>query len=118
MIGLGICFGGPVVLDLAAAGSLAGLVTWHGSRMDQFLDCVQRISCPIRMQFGGADPMTPPETIAKLESACRGNPDARFVVHPGLDHGYTLRGDRFDADALAVDLDVIRELLRGPAQDR
>lgn len=118
VLGLGICFGGPVVLDLAAAGSLDGLVTWHGSRMDQFLDRVGRIACPIRMQFGGADPMTPPETIAKIASACSENPDVRFLVHPGLDHGYTLRGERFDADALAVDLGVIRGLLRGVAQGR
>ncbi len=115
VIGLGICFGGPVVLDLAASGALAGLVTWHGSRMDQFLDRVQEIDCPIRMQFGGADPMTPSETIANIESACSGSTDVRFVVHPGLDHGYTLRGEHFDAEALAVDLGVTRELLRRAA---
>ena len=107
-----------MVLDLAGAGALAGLVTWHGSRMDQFLDRAKEIDCPIRMQFGGADPMTPPETIATIESAFSGNPDARFVVHPGLDHGYTLRGEHFDAEALSVDLGVTRELLRGAAQQR
>ena len=113
VFGLGICFGGPVVLELAADGALAGLVTWHGSRMDQFLDRAPEIDCPIRMHFGGEDPITPPDAISKIESALGGRPDVSFVVHPGCHHGYALRGEHFDAEALEADLAATRELLRG-----
>jgi len=118
VFGLGICFGGPVVLELAADRLLAGLVTWHGSRMDRFLDRADEIDCPIRMQFGGEDPVTPPEAIDKIRAALGGKPDVDFVVHPGCYHGYALRGEHFDAEALAADLAATRKLLRSASPAR
>ena len=53
---LGICFGGPFVLRFAAQGRLAAGVTWHGTRMENFLDRADEIRCPLRLHFGAADP--------------------------------------------------------------
>ena len=111
--GLGICFGGPVVLVAASGGALSGVVAWHGSRMENFLDGASRISCPLRFHFGDADPVTPPEAIEKIRAAFASHPDASFVVHPGLEHGFSHEGKSYDAVAAQAGVDDTRDLLAG-----
>lgn len=115
--GLGICFGGPWVLLGAAAGALAGVVTWHGSRMEQFLDRLDpgAVTGPVRHHFGGADPITPPEAIEAIGSAFGHHPDCRIVVHPGADHGFSHEGPAWDATATAAGMADLREMLVGLA---
>lgn len=112
--GLGICFGGPFVLVGAAEGLLSGAVTWHGSRMEQFLDRVSAagpMTAPLRLHFGSADPITPPDAIEAITGALDGHPDCRTVVHPGLDHGFSHAGEAWDPDATAAGLADLREVL-------
>ncbi|MEM7337590.1 MAG: dienelactone hydrolase family protein [Actinomycetota bacterium] len=112
--GLGICFGGPFVLAGAAEGQLAGVITWHGSRMENVLDRVAAagpMTAPVRMHFGSADPITPPEAIDAISTALDGHPDCEIVVHPGLDHGFSHAGDAWDADAAAAGVASARDVL-------
>jgi carboxymethylenebutenolidase len=111
--GLGICFGGPVVLVAAGEGNLDGVIAWHGSRMESFLDRAAEITCPLRFHFGGADPVTPPEAIEQIREAFAANPDASFVVHPGLEHGFSHEGRSYDPTAAAAGLEDVREVLEG-----
>lgn len=111
--GLGICFGGPVVLVAAGQGLLDGIVAWHGSRMEGYLDGAGAIRGPVRFHFGSADPITPPDAIAKIRAAFAGHADARFVVHEGLDHGFSHLGKSYDADAARAGLEDTRALLEG-----
>ncbi|MDX1649625.1 MAG: dienelactone hydrolase family protein [Myxococcota bacterium] len=111
VVGLGICFGGPFVMRLAADGLLDGVVTWHGSRMEQHLEGAERIRVPLRLHFGGADPVTPPEAIEAVRGALAGHPDCAIVVHPGADHGFSHDGPAFDAKACQAGLDAVGELL-------
>jgi carboxymethylenebutenolidase len=111
--GLGICFGGPVVLVAAAEGALAGVIAWHGSRMENFLDRASEISCPLRFHFGGSDSVTPPEAIEKIRAAFTAHPDAAFVVHKGLEHGFSHEGRSYDPVAAQQGLDDTRDLLTG-----
>lgn len=111
VVGLGICFGGPFVLRLAAEGRLDGGVTWHGSRMERHLDGAGAIACPLRLHFGGADPVTPPEAIDAVRRAFADHPDVRIAVHPGADHGYSHEGPAYDREALRAGLDAVAELL-------
>lgn len=78
--GLGICFGGPYVLTGAAAGTFAGAVTWHGSRMEGVLDRLGDLTAPLRLHFGDADPITPPEVIDAVRDAFADHPDRKSVV--------------------------------------
>jgi carboxymethylenebutenolidase len=110
-IGLGICFGGPFVLRLAAQGRLEGVVTWHGSRMQDHLDGADRIACPLRLHFGDADPITPPEVIETVRRTFADHPDVSIVVHPGADHGFSHDGPAFDARACRAGLDAVAELI-------
>jgi carboxymethylenebutenolidase len=111
VVGLGICFGGPFVLRLAAARRLDGVVTWHGSRMQDHLERASEIVCPLRLHFGAADPSTPPEAIETLRSTFASHPDVSIVVHPGADHGFSHDGRAFDARACRAGLDAVDELL-------
>jgi carboxymethylenebutenolidase len=114
VIGLGICFGGPFVLRFAGEGRLAGVVTWHGSRMENFLARARETRCPLRLHFGSADPLTPPEVIETIRAAFAANPDVSIVVHPGARHGFSHDGPAFDAGACRAGLDAVRDLLRSP----
>lgn len=115
VIGLGICFGGPFVLRLAAERRLDGTVTWHGSRMEDHLERAGEIVCPLRLHFGEADPITPPAVIDKIRSAFAAHPDAVLAVHPGAVHGFSHDGGAFDAKACRAGLDAVAELLERPA---
>lgn len=112
VVGLGICFGGPFALRLAAKGLLDGLVTWHGSRMEQSLDVVPDISCPVRHHLGGNDSITPPETIERLRAAFADHDDTQIVVHEGADHGFSHDGEAWDPAAFGAGFASVAELLR------
>ncbi|MCZ6784278.1 MAG: dienelactone hydrolase family protein [Proteobacteria bacterium] len=111
VVGLGICFGGPVMLVAAGEGLLSGLVAWHGSRMEGFLDRAGEIRCPVRFHFGAADPVTPPEAIEKIRAAFADHPDASFVIHPDAVHGFSHDGAHFDPVAAQSGVDDTRTLL-------
>ena len=109
--GLGICFGGPFVLRFAGAGLLDGAITWHGSRMENFLQRAADTTCPLRLHFGSADPVSPPEAIEKIRAAFAGHPDLSIVVHPGAVHGFSHDGAAYDEKACKAGLDATGELL-------
>ena len=111
VVGLGICFGGPIVMRGAVAGTLDGVVTWHGSRMEIFLEGAENVTCPLRLHFGEDDPISPPAAIATIRDAFSSHTDASVVVHPGLVHGYTQRHKAYNADATAAGVEAARELL-------
>ncbi len=113
--GLGICFGGPFMLRFAAEGALAGVVTWHGSRMENFLASASQIACPLRLHFGSDDPISPPAAIEAIQAAFRNHPDASIVVHPGALHGFSHDGPSYDERACRAGLDALEELLSSPA---
>lgn len=109
--GLGICFGGPVVLIAAGEGNLSGVVAWHGSRMESVLERTGEIACPLRFHFGGADPITPPEAIEQIRDAFADHRDVHFTIHPGLEHGYSHEGESYDEAAAQSGVDDTRALL-------
>jgi carboxymethylenebutenolidase len=115
VVGLGICFGGPFVMRFAAERRLDGVVTWHGSRMEDHLERAGEIECPLRLHFGDADPITPPEVIEKIRGLFAAHPDASIVVHPGADHGFSHDGRAYDARACRAGLDAVGELLERAA---
>lgn len=112
VIGLGICFGGPFCLLAAADGLLDGVVTWHGSRMHQFLQRASEMRCPMKHHFGDADSIVPQETVEQIRSAFEGRDDVEIVVHPGAGHGFSHRAGagRQEAAERAA-MDAVRTLI-------
>ena len=111
VVGVGICFGGPFVLRFAGDGALDGVVTWHGSRMQNFLRRARETSCPLRFHFGSDDPVTPPDAIEAVRQAFSEHADCSIVVHPGVVHGFSHDGAAYDEKACRAGLDAVGELL-------
>ncbi len=110
---LGICFGGPFGLLVAADGAVDGVVTWHGSRMESYLERASEMRCPMRLHFGSADPVTPPEALEAIRGAFAARDDVRVVVHEGATHGFSQRSAlrAYDADAERAGMASVRELV-------
>ncbi len=111
VVGLGICFGGPWVLTGAASGLFTAAATWHGSRMEGVLDRLEGLTAPLRLHFGEADAVTPPEVIATIAEHFADHPDCHMVVHSGAEHGFSHEGPAWDAAATADGLADVRSLL-------
>jgi carboxymethylenebutenolidase len=110
---LGICLGGPFALLAAADGLADGVVTWHGTRMEVFLERAEDMRCPMRHHFGAEDPFSPPEAIAAVRNAFKTRTDVEIVVHEGASHGFSQRGlaRAYDERAERAGMDAVRELI-------
>lgn len=113
VVGVGICFGGPYVLIGAAQGWLGAAVTWHGSRLDQTLGGLGEFDAPLRLHFGGADPVTPPDVIETVRHHFAEHGDCEIFVHDGANHGFSFRGPAWDPVAADACVETLRALLTG-----
>lgn len=110
--GLGICFGGPVVFVAAGEGLLDAVVTWHGSRLPDFAHRVSQSTIPLRLHWGGADSVAPPEHVARVREALAEHPDFELVVHPGAEHGFSHPASpRYQPQAEAAAMEATRAVL-------
>ncbi len=110
---LGICFGGPYALIAAADGLADGVVTWHGTRMNEFLARASEMRCPMRLHFGSEDPFVPMPAVEAIRSAFAGHHDVRIIVHDGATHGYSHPDapHAYDQQAERASMDSVRELI-------
>jgi carboxymethylenebutenolidase len=112
VVGLGICFGGPYMLIAAADGALNGVVTWHGTRMNEFVERAADMRCAMRLHFGRIDPVVPPPAVEAVAKAFAHHHDARIVVHEGATHGFSHRSaaQAYNEPAERAGMDSVREL--------
>lgn len=111
---LGICFGGPFALLAAADGAVDGVVTWHGTKMENFVERAGEMRCPMRHHFGGVDPFVPPEAVKTVRTAFAGRDDVHIFVHEGATHGFSHRAAprAHNAQAERAGMESLRELSR------
>jgi carboxymethylenebutenolidase len=87
----GFCMGGGFSFLTACAlpGEIAAVAPFYGMVRDAWIDEVQRITAPVYLFFGGADPFIPPARVRQLEERFRalGKP-CRVKVYAGADHGF------------------------------
>ena len=110
---LGICFGGALAFRAAADKLVDGVVTWHGSRMDQCLDRAADVRCPMRLHFGSVDPVVSPEVVEAVRRAFSGRKDVEIVVHEGATHGFSHRAAArvYHPGAEQAGMQALRELV-------
>ena len=110
---VGICFGGALALLAAADGLVDGVVTWHGTRMEDQLGRAAEMRCPMRLHFGNRDPFVPMSAVAAVQAAFAGRHDVQVVVHDGATHGYSHRDapQAYDQRAEQAGVAAVRELL-------
>jgi carboxymethylenebutenolidase len=110
---VGICFGGPHALLVAADGLASGIVTWHGTRMEAFLERATEMRCPMRHHFGSLDPFVNREAVETIRKAFAGRPDVEFFVHEGATHGFSHRASTrsYQERAERAAMDSVLELV-------
>lgn len=88
---IGYCFGGGVVLNMAAQGAdLKGVVSFHGSLSLVSPPKPGNVTAKILVLHGGSDTFATPEQIEKFKSELKAaGVDFRFVVYPDAMHSFT-----------------------------
>ncbi len=88
---IGYCFGGGVVLNMAAQGAaLKGVASFHGS-----LSLIQppkpgEVKAKIIVFHGGSDKFASPEQIEKFKGELKAaGADFKFIVYPDAVHSFT-----------------------------
>jgi dienelactone hydrolase len=88
---IGYCFGGGVVLNMAAQGEpLAAIVTFHGALSSLGNVAPGAIKGTVLVQTGADDPLVPPAAVdafkAKMTAA---GVDYKVISYPGAKHAFT-----------------------------
>lgn len=88
---IGYCFGGGVVLNMAAQGAdLKGVASFHGSPALVRPPKPGEVKAKILVLHGGDDKFTTPEQIEAFKQAMKAaGADYTFVVYPGAMHAFT-----------------------------
>ncbi len=90
---IGYCFGGSVVLALAASGAdVAGVVSFHGALMPVPSEDAAGIKAKILLLGGAADPVVPDDAVQAFENSLRAAPnvDWQHTRYAGAMHAFTL----------------------------
>lgn len=87
---IGYCFGGRYAHLSAARFGVQAAAAYHGTNIDQHLDEVANVQCPVTWHFGEEDPVIPMETVDKIREAYASKSDAEIVVHPGCGHNFSM----------------------------
>ena len=91
MAGIGYCFGGATVLQLAYAGTdLKAVVSFHGAL--SIPESTKDIKARLLILQGEKDPYVKPETIQELKKTLdQGKVDYKFISYPGAVHSFTVK---------------------------
>jgi len=94
---LGFCLGGRLVVLAAAANpTVAAVISFYGVRLNENLTELRALSCPFQFHVGDRDGHVPSESVAAIERACVGMPNAELFVYQGAGHAF-FNPDRVDA---------------------
>jgi dienelactone hydrolase len=89
--GIGYCFGGSTVLEMARAGDdLKGVVAFHGVLTTDQPAQSGAVKAKVLALNGAADPFVPPEQISAFEKEMKdAGVDVKIVNYPGAKHAFT-----------------------------
>ena len=85
---LGFCMGGLLAFVCAARAGVESSVIYYGTRLDQHLELVQDITCPLLLHFAGNDEHISTQTVNKIKMSLSGKDNCRVVVHKNSGHGF------------------------------
>ena len=113
---MGFCFGGPFALLAAARYGTDAGISFHGSHVENHLDEVDGVRCPLSFHYGDQDDVAPMTAIERIRVAFGRLADAKVYVYPGAGHGFMTmtrgRGyiESVARPAWARTLEVLRKL--------
>lgn len=118
---VGYCLGGRLAMLAAASTDLDCAVSYYGVGLDNYLDRVEAITCPMVFHFAGEDAYCPAPVRERIEQALGAKPAISHYVYPGCDHAFATPGRaQFDKPAATMaysrTLALLRQVL-GPVYD-
>ena len=89
---LGFCLGGKLAYLAAAEAGVDCAVGYYGVAIEQQLDLVPKIKCPLVLQFAAEDKFVPAAAVAEIRKAFAGRGNVDIHVYPGVDHAFARPG--------------------------
>jgi dienelactone hydrolase len=89
--GIGFCFGGSTVLNLARSGTdLKGVVSFHGALQTQAPAKAGAVKASVLVCTGADDPMIPPDQVVAFENEMRtARADWQVISYGNTMHSFT-----------------------------
>ncbi len=112
---IGLCYGGPyAILGPARLGCDAG-IAFHGTKVENYLGEIDRVTVPLVLHWGDRDHAAPPEALARIRAATEGMAGVDITIYPGVQHGYSSASNpkSYDADATRNSLARAVEVING-----
>lgn len=109
VVGIGYCFGGTTVLELARSGApVIGTVTFHGGLSNPKPEDAKNIKGHVLILHGADDPFVPPAEVESFKNEMnKSGKKFEFVAYKGAVHSFTnpaagsdnSKGAAYNADA-------------------
>jgi carboxymethylenebutenolidase len=95
---MGFCFGGPYAMIGPKRLGYAAGISCHGSRMQDYIGELDRLTAPVCIIWGDQDHQAPPEVLDAFRAAAARMSNVELHIFPGVQHGYMMRdaGAAFD----------------------
>jgi carboxymethylenebutenolidase len=84
---VGYCMGGRLAYVAAAIAGVDAAACFYGGGIQEQLDRVASIRCPIQFHYGAKDTGIPMEAVEKVKAAFAGK-KAEFWIYPDAGHGF------------------------------
>ncbi|XP_020227431.1 endo-1,3;1,4-beta-D-glucanase [Cajanus cajan] len=96
----GFCWGAKVVVELAKSRLIQAAVQLHPSFVS--VDDIKGVDIPIAILGAEIDKMSPPELLQQFEQVLTAKPgvDSLVKIFPKVSHGWSVRYDKKDAEAV------------------
>jgi carboxymethylenebutenolidase len=80
----------------AAELDIDACISFYGTALEDCLDAVPRMSCPIMLHYGGKDRFISKESVDEIAGALAGRPHTEIFTYPEANHGFYTRGNAED----------------------
>jgi carboxymethylenebutenolidase len=95
---LGLCMGGTIAFLAASRLQVDAAISFYGTDLEQHLDSVPKINCPIMLHYGGKDRFIPQELVAQIAGRLAAHGHKEVHIYPEGNHGFYTRGRPEDID--------------------
>jgi carboxymethylenebutenolidase len=108
---MGFCYGGPFAMVAGAKCGIQAGLSYHGSFVQDHLDVVPDVKCPLSFHWGDNDNAAPLDVIETVKESFSTLDSADvFLYEGGVAHGYMLPGHGDAYNEAAAELSWERSL--------
>jgi carboxymethylenebutenolidase len=105
---IGFCLGGKMTYRVAAHNKIDAASSYYGGGINQMLDEMPQIACPMLMHFGAKDQHITSDAVDAIKKAAQSKTNIQIFVYDA-DHGFNC-DERKSYDKASADLAFTRSL--------